>query len=233
MKNIPIVILNRDRLEPLKLLIKSLQVRNYNNIIIIDNQTTFEPTLNWYKESNINVFYNNIHETLYDNGTFYRLAFEIKYQKFVDIVKDYYIFTDSDVIPFEEIPENFIDDMVRICSKYNLHKVGLGLKIDDLPINDVIAQKAYEIEKPYWDSRVDDQEFELYHAPIDTTFAVYSPNSPALWGDNCYRMGGKYIAKHAPWYYDINNLPEDELHYIKNLPYGRGPYYSWEIKNMI
>ena len=233
MKQIPIVILNRDRLDPTKKLVEALHKRGYFNITIIDNQSTYEPLLDWYKTSNLDVFHNDIPETLYDTGTLYRLAVEVKHPKFVDIVKDYYIFTDSDTVPVEELPENFVEHMVEICAKHNLHKVGLGLKIDDLPLDQSPAQKALAAEEQYWNGKIIDNGFELYPAPIDTTFAVYSPNSPALWGRTCYRMGGDYMVRHMPWYYDIANLPEDELYYLQNLPGGRGPCYSWEIKQML
>lgn len=233
MKQIPIVILNRDRLDPTKRLVEALHIRGYFNITIIDNQSTYEPLLSWYKEADLDIFYNNIPETLYDTGTLYRLAAEVKHPKFVDIVKDYYIFTDSDTVPVEELPEDFVEHMVSICAKYGLHKVGLGLKIDDLPMHQIAAQKALEIEHQYWNGRMPDSTYELYSAPIDTTFALYSPNSPALWGNSCYRMGGAYMVRHMPWYYDIANLPEDELYYLQNLPGGRGPHYSWEMKQML
>jgi hypothetical protein len=85
--------------------------------------------LEWYRESNIEVFYNNIPETLYDTGTFYRLAFEIKHKRFIDIVKNYYVFTDSDVIPEDEVPYDFIEHMIEVCSEFSIHKVGLSLRI--------------------------------------------------------------------------------------------------------
>jgi len=233
MKNIPIVILNKDRLDPLKKLVNVLQNKNYNNIIIVDNRSTYLPLLNWYETSKLNIFYNNIPETLFDTGTLHRLAYEVKHHIFTEIVKDYFIFTDSDVVPIDEIPDNFVEDMIYVLNKYNKHKIGLGLKIDDLPIDQPAAKDAIKTEAPYWDNKVEDKEFDLYAAPIDTTFAVYAPNSTAGWSANCLRMGGKYIARHMPWYYDINNLPEDEYFYLKHLEYNKGPVYSIRIKGLI
>jgi len=46
-------------------------------------------------------------------------------------------------------------------------------------------------------------------------------------------MGGRYVARHVPWYYDIKNLPEDELYYLKNLKPNRGPTYSMQVKKSI
>ena len=57
-KNIPIVILNRDRFHPLREQVECLQKYGYNNIIVIDNDSTYQPLLDWYKTANINVFHN-------------------------------------------------------------------------------------------------------------------------------------------------------------------------------
>jgi hypothetical protein len=121
--------------------------------------------------------------------------------------------------------------MIYVLNKYNKDKIGLGLKIDDLPIDQPSTKDVLQIETPYWNAKFDDEEFDLYVAPIDTTFSVYAPGSIPLWSSNCFRMGGKYIAKHIPWYYDINNLPEDEYHYLKNLEYNKGPVYSIRLKD--
>lgn len=232
MKDIPIVILNKDRLGPLKLLVESLHQRNYDNIIIIDNKSTYTPLLSWYNESGLNVFYNDIPNTLYDTGTFYRLAMEIKHPIFKPIVEGFYVFTDSDVVPNENAPDDFIEHMVEVCEEFKIHKVGMGLKIDDLP-NTVSGNMGVRMEKSYWEKRIPHLKYELYHAGVDTTFAVYHPNTPPLLNMNVIRMGGKYVARHIPWYYDINNLPEDELHYITNLEPNKGPTYSMNIKNMM
>ena len=48
-KNIPIVILNRDRFHPLREQVECLQKYGYNNIIVIDNYSTYQALLDWYK----------------------------------------------------------------------------------------------------------------------------------------------------------------------------------------
>ena len=60
MKNIPIVILNRDRLYPLQEQVNVLQKKGYTNITIIDNQSTYQPLLDWYEISGVDVFVNDI-----------------------------------------------------------------------------------------------------------------------------------------------------------------------------
>lgn len=231
MKSTPIVILNRDRLSPVKALVESLHKRNYNNIVIIDNGSTYKPLLEWYQESNVDVFINNIPETLYDTGTFYRLAFELKHPKFVDLVKTHYVYTDSDIVPTDDVPDDFINDMINICDRYKVHKVGLGLKIDDLPDNKY-SEIVRNLEKDFWVNRIANKDYEIYHAGIDTTFALYAPNSAPLLDMHCIRIGSPFMARHVPWYYDVDNLPEDEYHYIQNLDPSRASY-SRIVKNYV
>lgn len=232
MKNIPIVIMNKDRLGPLKDLVSSLQFRGYSNIIIIDNQTTYQPTLDWYKESGLNIFYNNIDATLYDTGTFYRLAFELNHPIFSEIVKNYYVFTDSDVVPEESCPTDFIEQMIHVCIEFNMHKVGLSLRINDLPPC-AFSEQVIHKESPMWINKIEHKKYDLYDAGVDTTFAVYSPNSKPLLNCNVIRIAGDFSAKHIPWYYSINNMPDDEIHYLNNLQDHRGPTYSPYVKKLL
>lgn len=232
MKNIPVVILNKDRLNPLKLLVDSLHQRGYENIIIIDNESSYEPLLEWYRTSKINVFHNTIAKTLFDTGTFYRLAMEIRHPLFSEIVRGHYVFTDSDVVPEECVPSDFIEHMIEVCDEFSIHKVGLSLRIDDLP--DTESGKVfYDMEKGFWENTISHPKYTLYKAGVDTTFAVYHPNSPPLLNMNAIRMGGNYIAKHLPWYYDINNLPDDEAYYLKRLQPNRGPTHSMKVKTQL
>ena len=49
MKQTHIFICSYNRLIPLQQLVSSLLTRGYNNIVILDNQSTYEPLLDWYK----------------------------------------------------------------------------------------------------------------------------------------------------------------------------------------
>lgn len=232
MKNIPIVILNKNRLHPLKMLVDSLHSRNYENIIIIDNKSTYEPLLEWYNETKVDVFTNNIVRD--ENGSFYLLALEAKHPKFAPILNDYYVFTDSDVVPVEDTPDDFIDVMVEVSKEFpSMQKVGPNIKIDDFEPGSRNESIALYYEKKHWETIIPHPKYELYSAPIDTGFAVYAPGAKPTWAGNCIRMGGKYTARHMPFYYDIDNLPDDELYYVKHLEQNRGPVVSMLVKNYL
>jgi hypothetical protein len=232
MLNIPIVILNKDRLTPLKILVKNLQDRGHYNILIIDNQSTYQPLLDWYDTSNVEVFYNDIPETNFDSDTFRNLVDVVKHPKFIDLVKDYYVYTDSDIIIPDEVPTDFINQFVTLINKYEVTKVGMAIKIDYLneelfpnwhlcdgrPAHHIISGITSETEWWYDKYKVADVDYELYKTPIDTTFAVYAPNTSPCWTDNAIRVADKFSCIHYPWYYGsvLMDIPEDELHYLNN-----------------
>lgn len=207
---IPIIINNRNRLFYLKQQIQSLEERGYTNIFIIDNASTYPPLLEYYtKECPYKIYRldrNLGHLALWQSGL-------IKYFR-----KEYFVYTDPDVIPIENCPNDFMEKFLSIMEKYPLlEKVGFSLKIDDLP--DTFAKKDTVIdwEKQFWKKRIAGNP-PLYKAAIDTTFALYKPYY--LVGGNLrsphIRVGEPYQAKHMPWYNDSTHISEEELYYIQH-----------------
>jgi hypothetical protein len=214
MKHIPIVILNRDRLHPLVEQVEALQKRGYNNITIIDNQSTYQPLLEWYSTSRVDVFVNNIVSN--SSKTFLELV-QVGHPKFVEIVSNWYVFNDSDIIPEEQVPDNFIQDLVNYAIKYQRTKVGMSIRIDDIDLNYPLNKWVHGYESNYWTNGILDGNVWLYPHPIDTTFAVHAPGTIPDWSNDTLRVGNPYIVKHAPFYYDPENLPEDEKHYLSHM----------------
>jgi len=235
MKDIPIVILNKDRLGPTKMLVESLQKRNYTNIIVIDNKSSYEPLLEWYKKCGAEIYYNKTSRTC--TGSFYYLAFEFGIEKFIKIIMERdYVYTDADTVPIDETPDDFLEDMVEIVNKYQKHKVGMGLKIDDLPDHFYKKNEVIKHESVMWGQRgeIKGEKMPIYIAATDTTFAVYRKGGKPLLGhhDTGLRTGDPYVCRHVPWYYDYNNLPDDEKYYILHLDV---PWTHWSnhAKEMI
>jgi|LauGreDrversion4_2_1035121.scaffolds.fasta_scaffold311233_2 hypothetical protein len=214
MKNIPIVILNRDRLYPLIDQVNVLRQKGYNNITIIDNQSTYQPLLEWYKQDGLDVFYNDITE---NSCHAFRDLVLMQHPKFIEIVSNWYVFNDSDIIPLDTVPNDFIDDLIAYAIKYNKTKVGMSIKIDDLDLSYPLNEWVYSYESSYWTNAIIDGDIELYPHPIDTTFAVHAPNVLPTWSNNTLRVGEPYIVKHAPFYYNPESLPEDEKYYLAHM----------------
>jgi hypothetical protein len=235
MKNTPIVINNRDRLTSTKSLVESLHIRGYTNIVILDNGSTYEPLFRWYRSQTFaHVFYNDV--TAQTNMALDNLFHHTQHEYFVQLLKDnWYVYTDSDLTLHTYVPYNFVEDLINVCVKYNMHKVGLGIKVDDM------VEELYT-NKEYWEFMKFMSEYEsqfchqnrlipengdiceLYRSPIDTTFAVYRPNvkihsNNGTWENpESLRTGYPYLCKHEPFYYDLANYPADEHHYLSHIP---------------
>ncbi|MDD2426461.1 MAG: glycosyltransferase family 2 protein [Bacteroidales bacterium] len=206
-KDIPIIINNYNRISSLKSLISFLENKGYTNIYIIDNASTYPPLLEYYKTIPYKIFY-------LDKNTGSRALWKTGIYK--QFHNNFFAYTDSDILPVEECPEDFLDHFRNILLRHRYSsKVGFGLKIDDLPSHYRHREAVIEWEKRFWIAKAEEG---LYRAPVDTTFALYRPyGSPkANWYIKNLRTGGNYVARHIPWYSDSGNLTDEELFYIKN-----------------
>lgn len=204
-KKIPIIINNYNRLTYLKLLIDSLVRRGYNNIFIIDNNSTYPPLLKYYENCPFPIF------KLSENLGYQALWKTKIYNKFKN---SYYVYTDPDVMIEEFCPEDFLQIFFSILVKYPFaQKVGFGLRIDDLPDNYINKKKVIEWEIQFWKNEV---ASNIYRAHIDTTFALYRPFC-GKYAIETYRTGYPYLMKHLPWYVDSSALSEEEKYYITSI----------------
>lgn len=205
--DIPIIINNRNRLTFLKKLIGSLETKGYTNIFIIDNNSNYQPLLNYYENCPYKIF------RLNENIGYLALWQTNIYKHFI---KDFYVYTDSDVVPTENCPDDFLHQFFQAMkADKGLMKIGLSLNIDDLPNSFSMKQQVIDWESQYWQKESDDHKF--YIANVDTTFALYRPfvkgGASRL---KMYRSKKPFSAYHMPWYNDSANLSSEEKFYIKN-----------------
>lgn len=206
--NIPIFINNFNRLTfPLRL-ISFLESCGFTNIFILDNASDYPPLLNYYKYSKHRV----VHlKKNYGYLAFWKSGLYKKYRW------DYFIYTDSDVVPIENCPKDFIERFKQILNKnHRLDKVGFGIKIDDLPNHFTFKEQVIKHESKFW---VEEVEPGVYKAQIDTTFALYKPLTNLKVGEvsnlPACRLGHPYLIHHLPWYSDYKNLSEEEKYYFQ------------------
>lgn len=202
--DIPVFINNYNRLDYLRQLIDSLEKYGIKNIHIIDNDSKYPPLLEYYKSCKYDVIY---------------LRKNVGYLSFwkTDLFKkygnSYYIYTDPDVVIDKDCPVDFLDRMYQLLKKYpTCHKVGLGLRIDDLPNCYKMKSSVIEHESKFWQREISKG---VYDAPVDTTFAMYRPycGGAASGGKFAIRTGFPYVIKHLPWYIDTDNLTDEEKYY--------------------
>lgn len=213
-RDMPVFIICRDRVEPLKKLVDWLEKEEMNNIIFIDNASTYPPLLGYLEETTYEVVRlseNAGHTSPWSKGIVQTYAKNVPF-----------IVTDPDVIP-DKGAHGAVERFCELLTKYpERTKAGFGLKIDDLPDHYSLKDHVISWEAQFWESTV---EPDVYDAEIDTTFAVYRQNTPYTLGPGL-RMGGEYIARHEPWYIDSKNPDEELMYYRKHADKVIG---SWGI----
>ncbi|RRT92659.1 hypothetical protein [Empedobacter falsenii] len=209
---IPVLIINFNQLFYLKQLVEFLLERGFQNIIIIDNKSSYKPLLDYYSEIEGQVVIKVMKEN-YGHNVLYLARKEIN-----EYTKGYFIITDPDIIPNENLPHDFLNKMIEYLEKYfnKISKVGFALRINDIPDYFSLKDKVLNWEKKFWDNKI---ENNCYLSIIDTTFALYKPNYPYYFYNISFlpglRVAGDFIAKHGGWYKDPNNLTQEELFYQK------------------
>jgi len=209
MSTIKVVINNRNRLTTTKTMVEHLLFLNPNEqIIIIDNGSTYPPLLKWYdsikKLVDIRFNKNEGHLALWATQLDKELG-------------EYFIYTDSDIVLPNDFPKFWKMIMYnQINWQSSFDKIALAIHIDDLPDHYRYKNQVIRNESRWWLEKHDSEMFDyLYKADTDTTFAMMRN-----FGDNCYkslRLGREdMICRHHGWYLDLENLDEEEQYYLDN-----------------
>ncbi|WP_087491540.1 MULTISPECIES: glycosyltransferase family A protein [unclassified Winogradskyella] len=208
--SIPIIIISFNQLTYLKQLIDYLLSSGFRNIIIIDNNSTYKPLLDYFNEIKSVVAIKRLKKN-YGHKVFWEVP-EV-YKKYAG---GYYVVTDPDILPLHENAENFMNLFIKILNTNSkATKVGLSLKIDDIPNTNKNKLKIIEWETQWW---LKPLSAELYEANIDTTFAMYRPKYHAKDGRflSGIRTASPYIAKHLSWYIDTDNLSKETQFFMNS-----------------
>lgn len=199
--SIPIFIISYNRKNDLSFIVKRLLKDGYTNLIILDNASTESGLIEYLrhiKDERINVVFL---EKNYGHGVLWEC------HQFDDIIESqYYVLTDPDVFPINDCPNNYVEVFYDILQKYpDKTKVGFSLKIDDLPNSYPFKYDIIRFESFYWEKKLP-YFFDIYDAPIDTTFALYKPGiiDKRKFCD-AIRTGGEYVARHNGWYVTEQN----------------------------
>ena len=208
-RDVPIFINARDRLGVMKKLIDWLLDAGYRKLIILDNASTYPPLLNYY---------NTIEERAGGYIEIVRLKKNLGFKALwlSGVLEELkistpYVYTDPDVLPIETCPKDFVKTLMKLLdANHELRKVGLGLVYDDITFLDKDSVQSNELNF-YEGSRIGKN---LYFAQVDTTFALYS-NVRHYNLRFSLRTTGDLQAYHLPWYFDYDNLPEDEKYYLE------------------
>ena len=201
-KRVPIVINSYNRVAYLERQVAALRELGYENLYVIDNASTYEPLLDYYERENLRVFY-------LDANVGYLSLWKTSVRK--EFLSNYYVYTDPDILPAEECPDDFVRHFGEVLDRYpDAAKAGFGLKINDLPDSYAERDGVVAHEQKFWQRRIAPG---LFQAPIDTTLALYRPSVSGGWWLPAVRTDAPYIARHLPWYADSANPSEEDVFY--------------------
>ncbi|MCX5923339.1 MAG: FkbM family methyltransferase [Candidatus Dependentiae bacterium] len=210
-KNMPIVIIGYNQLTYIKHMVSQLE-KYTTDIIIIDNNSSYEPLLNYYA----NDFKYTLLRQKINHGH------RIIANRFIQsVIGDIHIMTDPDLKFNINLPNDFINILVALSNHFKAHKVGFALHINSDQIRTDVFCNGCTIKKwesQFWKTRLIyplNYSLELYKAPIDTTFCLV--NHKFYLGYNI-RVAGNYTCLHLPWLKDFqNHMPSEEYEaYLKN-----------------
>lgn len=181
------------------------------NIIIIDNESTYPPLLEWYERiSNSPKYWGRV-EIMHHKNEGHLALWATGLYKQLD---EYFIYTDSDIILPDSFPIDWKEIMFNTFIKYpDYKKVALAIHTDDLPEHYRFKNQVIRNEGRWW---LEEIEKDLYVADTDTTFAMMKN-----FGDNCYRSlriaRPDMTCRHYGWYLCLDDLDEEEKYYLNNL----------------
>lgn len=205
-KNISIVIIGYNQYTYIKNMVEQVE-KFTNDIIIVDNQSSYQPLLDYYK--------NDFKYTVLKKN--YNYGYIVYHQKFVqDLVGDIYIITDPDLKFNPKLPSNFLNDFIEISNHFEANRVGFALLIDTDDIREdttCYGQSIQIWEKRFWLNKViypKNPNLELYHASLDTTFCLVNRR----FKNEHIRVAGDYTCIHIPWHKNFKQqLQEGEYEY--------------------
>ena len=210
----PVIIIVRDRLSPLAELVTWLENAGARHLVLLDNASTYPPLVDYLARSphDVRLLGRNLgHRSPWLSGVAQELGW-----------KRHYLVTDPDVVPSEECPLDVIEHLHGVLGRHAwLSKVGLGLRIDDLPASYVHRNDVMRWEAQFWRETV---EPGLYNAHVDTTFALHRAGPPPR-EITSVRTGWPYVARHLPWYADSAHPTEEERYYRSHTDAGVN---SWD-----
>ncbi|TDM00503.1 MAG: family 2 glycosyl transferase [Flavobacteriaceae bacterium] len=205
-KTIPIIIVSFNQLYYLEKLLEFLWNNGYYNIVILDNNSTYPPLLNFFKSIKqkvkiVNLGENLGHTAFWDNRKIFN-----KYRF------GYYVITDPDIVPVQNCPDNFMEIFLNLLKKHrNVTKVGFSLQLDTIPETNKNREIVLKWESQFWESKIENH----FLAGIDTTFALYRP----LYKRNDLFCSGirtsyPYQAIHGGWYINHMDLTDEQKFYM-------------------
>ena len=182
----------------------------YKNIIILNNASTCEDTIEYLRKLGSGSSGSGVVSIINNIGNFGPWIAADNNSHIYNVLPNKFVLTDPDLKLNDNIPSNFVDILATLSDKYKTTKIGLALDITEhhkfYPTAEYMANLSiYDWEKRFWIDRIEDADYVLYKADIDTTFCLINKDNVAAAAATAYlqiRVAGNFTAKHIPWYID-------------------------------
>jgi len=206
---IPIIVNCRDRVTPLRELVGWLESAGHTRIIFLDNQSTYGPLLEYYRQTP--------HTVRLLPHNFGARSLWLSCQ---EELGDWYVYTDPDVLPVEDCPSDLVAELRDILDEFpRVPKAGPSLCIDDLPA-------SFDPEIINWERALTSPLRRLHRrkgdpvflSKIDTTFALHRPHVQFTY--SAIRTGPPYQMRHTSWYTEGQPLSVEDNFYLSRATKG-------------
>lgn len=202
--------------------------------VFLDNNSTYPPLLDWYDSPDckfevIRFKKNHGHRVFYKSG----------FNK--QVKSEYFAMTDPD-LDIASAPEDFKEALMNGFSeeydhgvkKGDIVKVGLNLRIDDLPEpNENLICDPVEVANHERGYGGGETRKGLYiQAQLDTTFAIYQNIFKDYLLYPSIRTAPPYEARHLPWYLTYDDLSEEDKFYFDSVQ-RKDVDWSWRMRGEI
>ncbi|HKU01137.1 MAG TPA: tetratricopeptide repeat protein [Paraburkholderia sp.] len=205
--SMPVLIPTFNNATYLRRMIAQLHAKGMRNITVVDNASSAPAMLDYLDSIQDTV---SVVRLEHNVGPRAITQSEIILQRLPEI----FCVTDPDLELNSELPESFLLDLIDATETLKIGKAGFALDISQPELMDekalAIAQSdgvntynLIEWEARFWQHRIGTTANgdPIFHAPIDTTFAVYNKRyfqrEKHL---SAVRFGGRYTCRHLPWY---------------------------------
>jgi hypothetical protein len=219
MTDLPVFINARDRVTDLRTLVAWFERAGHQRITILDNDSTYEPLLEFYEQTP--------HEVI-------RLGENCGSQalwrsRVILPPGEWFVLSDPDVIPLDDCPLDAVWVLKETLMRYSCQltavfakaqKAALGLFLDDVPEDMPSLAHERALVAPH--TLV---EPGVHWSLVDTTFAVYRPG--ARFSYDGLRMGHPYQARHTSWY--VRELGVEDRYYLDRARPGE-LFSSWATR---
>jgi len=199
-----------------KFMVEQLESIGLSNFIVCDNNSTYPPMIEYLDSIS------ETHRVVRFEENLGPRAFAER-PEFLNILPEYFIVTDPDLIFNAALPKKFISKMKHILDMYEVSKIGFAIDIEDAEGKFFDGGQVRRWEGAYWNSPVNTytEKDQLYHAAIDTTFCLHkkdrvirelSHGGRGITGTSALRIGDRFTCQHMGWWKD-QPLTQEELDY--------------------